>query len=542
MDSTQVYDDEHRLFELLDVYVASLSGGGEGLADPPAELLERFPDLADLLDCIDTLDSMAVNTSPMQAESVPAPVDSPSGTQAFGRYELLREIGRGGMGIVFEARQTLLNARVALKVVRSSQFASQEEIRRFYAEARAAAGLRHPHIVCVHDVGECGGQHYLTMDLIQGSNLSQLMSSEGRMEPRRAAEMLATVARAVGYLHQHNIVHRDLKPSNIMLDEDGVPHVTDFGLAKVFDSGSTETTSGAIIGTPSYMSPEQAAGRSAKVSVRSDVYSLGAILYEMLTGRPPFCEENPLDTLLLVLESEPESPRRIVPSVPVELEEICLACLEKDPDDRLDSADRVADEIERYLKDEPLSIPPRSWWDRMRGWTRREPALASRLAIVAAGTCVVEGNYLLYGAAISPTEHGRVMGVIAAWALACVICQKLMNRTSWASQMPYVWAVTDVIFLTTLLTIARGESIGPILIGYPLLVVASGLWFEKRVVALMTALACLGYIIVDWWREETGVPGHYPYIYAVVLCGIGYIVAYQVDRIRTLSRYFERRK
>ena len=234
MDETQVFDDEQRLFQLLDVYVTSLSGEGGDVADPPAELLERFPELADMLDCIDTLDSMAVGRLPTPVTNGTGASGDEAEIQDFGRYELLHEIGRGGMGIVFEARQTLLDARVALKVIRSSQFASQEEIRRFYSEARAAAGMRHANIVCVHDVGECQGQHYLTMDLIRGSNLSELLAAEGRLEPRRAAEMLATVARAVEYLHQHQIVHRDLKPSNIMLDEEGVPYVADFGLAKVF--------------------------------------------------------------------------------------------------------------------------------------------------------------------------------------------------------------------------------------------------------------------------------------------------------------------
>lgn len=537
--------DEQQLFELLDQYMTSLAGGEGAALDPPAELLEAFPELADVLDCLDTLDSMAAVTLPQTGDQTEALTAFSDGRRSFGRYELLAEIGRGGMGIVFAARQPLLDASVALKVIRSSQFASADEIRRFYAEARAAAGLRHPNIVSVHDVGEWQGQHFLTMDLIRGGTLADSIAQEGPMEPRHAAELLATVAWAVDYLHRNQIVHRDLKPTNILLDDDGNPHVTDFGLAKVFETDGGETTSGTIVGTPGYMSPEQAAGRVSQVSPRSDVYSLGAVLYEMLTGVPPFREENPLDTLLQVLEAEPEPPRRRRPDVPVELEEICLACLEKDPRDRLESAATLAEELTRFLRKEPLRIKPRSVWDRLRRWTRREPALASRLAVVLAGSVIVQGNYHLSQGAIAAREHAEIMVVIGAWLLTCLVCQKLMNRESWEARMPFVWAATDVFFLTSLLVLARpGSSIGPILVGYPLLVVASGLWFEQTLVWFMTAACCVAYLVVNKLRHDplVPVPEHYPYIYTVVLCGIGYIVAYQVERIRTLSRYFERRR
>ncbi|MGE0379058.1 MAG: serine/threonine-protein kinase, partial [Planctomycetaceae bacterium] len=319
-------DREQQLFELLDDYVGSLQGRLAEVPDPPEELLAAFPELGELLDCLDSLDSFALpsanggdppedgSASLVNAETfVPSatpgrivPLDGTaaaesSGLREFGRYELLEEVGRGGMGVVYRARQKALGATVALKLVRWSQFASADEIRRFYAEARAAAGLRHPNIVSVHDVGEYLGQHYLTMDFVESGSLAERLQS-GPLEPREAAELLLTIARAVGYLHQHKIVHRDLKPSNILLDEQGAPYVTDFGLAKVFEGDSAETASGTIIGTPSYMAPEQAAGKSAEVSPQSDVYSLGTILYEMLTGRPPFAEDNPLDTLLQVLD------------------------------------------------------------------------------------------------------------------------------------------------------------------------------------------------------------------------------------------------
>lgn len=559
MDETHDFPPEHidpdewKLFQLLDEAFAGETGNSRASVAAPVELERAFPNLAGMQQCIEKLERLASGAAilpplPPSPPSSDAGSQTPTGRLKFGRYEVLRQIGCGGMGIVFEARHPRLSKSVALKIVRSGQFASQEEINRFHAEARTAARIRHPNIVAVHDVDEWEGEHFFTMDLVCGPTLADVIRQRGRLEPRRAAELIAAVARAVDHLHQHRIIHRDLKPSNIILDEQGTPYVTDFGLAKVFEGDSQQTTTGTIIGTASYMPPEQAAGRPRDVSVRSDVYSLGAILYEMLTGRPPFGESNPLDTILQVLESPPEPLRRQDESIPAELEAICLSCLEKDPSDRLESAARLADELERFLRNEPLQIEPRSRWERLRRWGRREPALAYRLAIVAAGACVVQANYWLSEELIPFAEHMRVMVVIAGWAAACIICQRLMQRERWASRMPYLWAVTDVFFLTTLLILARpGESIGPILIGYPLLVVASGLWFEVRLVWVMTALCCLAYLLVNLLRDEAldslaQGPAHYPYIFAVVLCGIGYIVAYQVERIRALSRYFERRR
>jgi eukaryotic-like serine/threonine-protein kinase len=545
-DETSQAGQEERLFKLLEEYLQSQETGDGEIA---AELRNAFPGLDGMLDCLDALESLATQTLPTPPGAgidLSAAQDSGSSftrSSRFGRYDLLRQIGSGGMGVVFEARQVQLDCRVALKLVRSGEFASEEEIARFYAEARAAAGIRHPKIVCVHDVGECQGQHYLTMDLIEGETLADVIRREERLDPRHAAELVATIARAVDYLHGKEIVHRDLKPSNILLDEQGAPYVTDFGLAKAFQHDAMQTLTGTILGTAAYMSPEQASGNAKTVSVQSDVYSLGAILYELLTGAPPFKAENPLDVLLQVLESEPEPPRRRAPGIPAELEEICLACLEKSPDDRLESAARIADELERYLRNESIRLEPRSFWDRLRRWTRREPALASRLAIVAAGAIVVQANYQITQQ-IAIAEHLRVMLVIAGWALTCAICQHLVNWRWLDDRMPWVWAVTDVAFLTTLLVLARpGESLGPIVIGFPLLVVASGLWFETKLVGLMTVLSVAGYLLVHNLRDEGvgSVPRHYPYIFIVVLCGIGYIVGYQVDRIRTLSRYFNRR-
>ncbi len=558
---------DEQLFELLDAYVRALRDTHGEVPAPPDELIEAFPDLASMLDCLDSLDELAlpgVGSGPFDelqefSEETFVPGITP-GTRAdfstpdgpstqwpcdFGRYELIREVGRGGMGIVYLARQKQLDATVALKMVGRSQFASAEEIRRFYSEARAAAGLRHPNIVCVHDVGDYHGQHFLTMDFVEGGNLADRLH-QGPLAPREAAELLLTVARAVDYLHRHKIVHRDLKPSNIMLDEQGVPHVTDFGLAKVFEGDSRETATGTIIGTPAYMAPEQASGRTTEVSPRSDVYSLGAILYEMLTGQPPFRENNPLDTLLQVIESTPDPPRRHHSGVPVELEAICLHCLEKSPSDRFPTAESLATEVDHFLKGENVELPARSAWDRLVHWARREPALASRLGVLSIASVIVQIYYQL-GGHDDLTDHVQVIGVMMLWLVLSFICQRLQWRDAWEMPARYLWSFVDAVCYTAVLCLADGP-LGPVVVGYPVLIAGSGLWVRVRLVCFMTAVTTISYIALGWVRNdgwlayEPESAWHYPVIFVISLIATGIIVGYQVHRLRTLSRYFDRRR
>ena len=313
---------DQALAELLDSYVEALHR-----SDAPSRsaLFERHPELAQLLGCLEALDSLgpqatvAVDPDQNASDADPTVVigdqDSTPGAaksaapseRIFGRYELLDELGRGGMGVVYRARQTDLDRIVALKMILASRLASDDDVRRFYQEARAAGGVRHPNLLSIHEVGHHEGQHYFTMDYVEGESLAERLQ-RGPFEPEAAAALVATVARAVEHLHAHQIIHRDLKPSNILLDAQGCPYVMDFGLAKIFGGDSRQTQTGTIIGTPSYMAPEQAAGRPSQVTACSDVYSLGTILYELLTGRPPFYDPNVYALLYQIVNKEPPPP------------------------------------------------------------------------------------------------------------------------------------------------------------------------------------------------------------------------------------------
>jgi WD40 repeat protein len=299
----------------------------------------------------------------------------------FGDYELLEEVGRGGMGVVYKARQCSLNRTVAVKMILAGQLADEEEVRRFQAEAELAAGLDHPGIVPIFEVGRHEGQCYFSMAYVEGRSLAQEVA-QAPLPPRRAAERMCRVAQAVHYAHGKGVIHRDLKPSNILLDANDQPRITDFGLAKRVAVDGGQTASGQILGSPSYMPPEQAEGRLDRIDARSDVYALGATLYHLITGRAPFQAAHVLDTLAQVRREDPLAPRQINPRLPRDLDTICLKCLEKSPHRRFSTVDEFREELQRFLDGKPILSRPVSGPERAWRWCRRNPALAALTAVM----------------------------------------------------------------------------------------------------------------------------------------------------------------
>ncbi|MCI0535895.1 MAG: WD40 repeat domain-containing serine/threonine protein kinase, partial [Verrucomicrobiales bacterium] len=330
-----------------------------------------------------------------------APIAVPTGPsslpRAFGDYELLSEIARGGMGIVYQARQVTLGRIVALKVILSAHMASPDFVERFRVEARSAASLDHPNIVPIYEIGEHAGEPFFSMKLVAGETLAARKArvwnpkaeKPGLAQIRSFVELITILARAVHYAHQRGVLHRDLKPNNVLLGPDDTPYLTDFGLAKLVEADSGMTRTSAVLGTPSYMSPEQARGEARTLTTAADIYGLGAVLYELLSGQPPFAGGTSVETIRLVLEQEPRPPTRLNPALDHDLETICLKCLEKETSARYASAEALADDLQRWLRHEPIIARPATTTEKLRKWVRRRPGTATAAASLIVALVVV---------------------------------------------------------------------------------------------------------------------------------------------------------
>ena len=323
---------------------------------------------------------------PRAARSAPLP--------ALDGYEVLDELGRGGMGIVYKARDRRLGRIVAIKMIAESAYAQPAQLQRFQAEAEAVARLRHPSIIAIHAIGQERGRPYFSLEFAEGGNLAQRLA-QGPITSRQAADLVAALARAVQAAHQAGIIHRDLKPSNVLLAADGTPKIGDFGLAKLLDDESARTLSGEVLGTPSYMAPEQAEGHSRAAGPAADIYAMGAILYQALTGRPPFLGASAVETLKLVVSTEVVPPRRQRPDVPRDLETICLKCLEKEPVRRYVDAAALGEDLRRFLEGRPIAARPVGALGRLGRWGRRNPTLAATTAALVLS--FVLGTPTLFG-------------------------------------------------------------------------------------------------------------------------------------------------
>lgn len=356
-DNQDVTPNDQSLDDLLAECIAAEEAGEP--FDRQAFLARHPQHAAELLEFFANRDQMQRFAAPLRGPDTDRRHNGQSlgKVRYFGDYELLDEIAAGGMGIVYKARQVSLNRIVAVKMILRGTLATDEDVKRFRAEAEAAASLQHPGIVAIHEVGLHEGQHYFSMDFVEGLSLADLLRQEP-LAARQAAEYVRDAAEAVHYAHQQGTLHRDLKPSNILIDRQGRIRITDFGLAKRIEGNSDLTLTGQVLGTPSYMPPEQASGKRSLIGAASDIYALGAVLYELLGSRPPFRGQTPAETLRQVETLDPVSLRLLNPAVARDLETICLKCLEKEPHKRYGTARLLSDDLGRFLRGEPIVARP----------------------------------------------------------------------------------------------------------------------------------------------------------------------------------------
>lgn len=463
---------------------------------------------------------------------------SPIGNVPFdlGDYKVLEEIDRGGMGVVYRARHKPLDRTVALKVIRSGELARQEEIDRFLSEAEAAAGLSHPGIVPIYEVGTMHGLVFYTMAYIEGKSLAQLVERK-EISPLDAVEIVHKLCNAVDYAHSRGVYHRDLKPANVLVNPQGQPIIIDFGLAKMDYRNDSLTATGQILGTPAYMAPEYAAGKCKSVGPELDVYSLGAILYCLCAGQPAFTGPSPFDVLMQVLDRRPALPSKLNKQVTSQIDYVCMRSLEKEPAERYCTAKELAKDLERIIADQPIDVPKINWSQRLSNWWQREPTLVAHVAGIGATTLIVLIAHLIRGEESQPFPYRMLL--LLGWLVLSYALQFWVNRSP-ARHLPIVcWLSLDVFIYTTLITFAA-EPRSVLLVGYPMMIVASSLFYQRRFVFTTTVLSCLGFVILGLLFPKSDFP---KWDFSLIfLCGLAVIclcLLSIIRRVRGLSRFYD---
>ena len=409
--------------------------------------------------------------------------------QSLGPYQILDEVDRGGMGVVYRARHVGLNRVVALKLIRSGELASAEEVQRFQTEAAAAAAMNHPGIVPIYEVGELQGHHYYTMAYIDGESLASVLR-QGPMEKQRALKVLIKLCKAVQHAHQLGVFHRDLKPANILLDANDQPIIIDFGLARVINRDSELTLTGQVLGTPAYMAPERAQGRISP-GPSEDIYALGAIAYYMLSGQPAFSGPTPFDVLIQVLDSEPAKPSKLQPGLNRQVDYLCLKALDKDPALRYASASDMEADLLRLLSDETIDLRQYRLSELLSSWWNREPMLVSHVSGIGATIGILCLTFMIAGGNSVAFTYRMIL--LAGWMATCFPLQRLTRYARYRDLACTTWITLDVVLYTWLISFAEPPR-SLLLIGYPMMIVASSLFYRSRFVIYTTICCITGFI------------------------------------------------
>lgn len=500
-----------------------------------ANLLGEHPELKEWQGVLADLNALGAQAVNLESPSgLPQPPASGEG-QPFGRYLLQAEIGRGGMGVVYRAWQPDLARPVAVKMILSSRLARPEEVRRFYAEARLTARVRHPHIVSIYEAGEDGGQHFYAMEYIEGISLDRHAAGRA-LDVEEACRLMAPVIRAVGHLHREGILHRDLKPANLLLDGQGKLHVADFGLATLLSSDQRHTLSGTVLGTPAYMPPEQAAGKIRELTPQADIYSLGAILYELLAGRPLYEDDSPARLLLQVIEREPQPVQRFNRNVPRSLWWVVRRSLEKTPEQRYQSADAFADDLERFLRGEPVEARSDAWSREIVRVARRHPPVTYRLMAIMAALAIVAARVAFHPETFE--FYTPVLLAIVVWAALVVAWEAIWQR--WPpgrERIATAMTLSDVVVLTYIMEIT-GSVDGPVMSLYHIVISAAGLSLRRRRVwiAVGASLAAYAFLLTNPPFPGALREPHLSVLFALSLVVCGAIAAYHAKRLSILQQ------